>query len=160
MRVFNKISYNQFEKDVISDIDLYNSYKMPQRSTENSAGYDFFSIMDYVIKPCESKKISLSIKACLNCDEVLFLIVRSSMGFKYNIRMCNQIGVIDSDYYDNIDNEGHIWIKLQNEGEKDYTIKKGDKIIQGIFLKYLLVDNEKEVKNKRVSGIGSTNKEG
>ena len=160
MRVFNKISYNQFEKDVISDIDLYNSYKMPQRSTENSAGYDFFSIMDYVIKPGESKKIPLGIKACMNCDEVLFLIVRSSMGFKYNIRMCNQIGVIDSDYYDNIDNEGHIWIKLQNEGEKDYTIKKGDKIIQGIFLKYLLVDNEKEVKNKRVSGIGSTNKEG
>ena len=89
-------------------------------------------------------------------DEVLLLIVRSSMGFKYNVRMCNQVGVIDSDYYNNLDNEGHIWIKLQNHGEKDYIVKKGDKIIQGIFTKFLTVTSENEIKNKRISGIGST----
>ena len=59
------------------------------------------------------------------------------MGFKYNIRLCNQVGVIDADYYNNKDNEGHIWIKIQNEGEKELTFQKGEAIVQGIFFKYL-----------------------
>ena len=80
------------------------------------------------------------------------------MGFKYNVRMCNQVGVIDADYYNNNDNEGHMWIKIQNEGDKDYIVKKGDAMIQGIFMKYLKVDNEEIIENERIGGIGSTNK--
>ena len=64
------------------------------------------------------------------------------MGFKYNVRMCNQVGVIDKDYYNNKDNEGHIWIRIQNEGDKPYIVKKGEGMIQGVFMKYLVVDNE------------------
>ena len=75
------------------------------------------------------------------------------MGFKYNVRMCNQVGVIDADYYNNKDNEGHIWIKIQNEGDKDYVVKKSDGIIQGIFVKYLLVDNEDKEFNDRQSNL-------
>ena len=93
----------------------------------------------------------------MNSDEVLFLIIRSSLGFKNNIRMCNQVGVIDSDYYGNINNEGHIFVKLQNEGTEAFSVKKGTRICQGIFVKYLTVDNEEEINNERVSGIGSTN---
>ena len=89
-------------------------------------------------------------------DEVFLLLVRSSMGFKYNVRMCNQVGVIDSDYVDNSENEGHMWIKLYNEGEEDFVVKKGDKIAQGIFIKYLKIDNDSTV-SKRNGGIGSTN---
>ena len=62
----------------------------------------------------------------MNEDEVLFLIVRSSMGFKYNVRMTNQTGVIDSDYYNNETNEGHMWISLQNEGKEDFIVKAVD----------------------------------
>ena len=159
MRKFEKISYEQFKKDISSDLELYNSYNLPKRSTKGSAGYDFESIMDFTLKPGEIKKIPLGIKASMNSDEVLFLIVRSSMGFKYNVRMCNQVGVIDSDYYENLDNEGHIFIKLENHGDKDYVVKKGDKIIQGIFIKYLTVDEEEKINNARTSGIGSTDKE-
>ena len=159
MRKFEKISYEQFKKDISSDLELYNSYNLPKRSTKGSAGYDFESIMDFTLKPGEIKKIPLGIKASMNSDEVLFLIVRSSMGFKYNVRMCNQVGVIDSDYYGNLDNEGHIFIKLENHGDKDYVVKKGDKIIQGIFMKYLTVDEEEKINNARTSGIGSTDKE-
>ena len=159
MRKFEKISYEQFKKDISSDLELYNSYNLPKRSTKGSAGYDFESIMDFTLKPGEIKKIPLGIKASMNSDEVLFLIVRSSMGFKYNVRMCNQVGVIDSDYYGNLDNEGHIFIKLENHGDKDYVVKKGDKIIQGIFIKYLTVDEEEKINNARTSGIGSTDKE-
>jgi len=70
--------------------------------------------------------------------------------------MCNQVGIIDSDYYSNISNDGHIWISLQNEGTKTYEIKKGDKICQGIFNKYLLTDNDNNYNNIRTGGIGST----
>ncbi|MCM1370547.1 MAG: deoxyuridine 5'-triphosphate nucleotidohydrolase [Clostridium sp.] len=156
-RYFEKISYEQFKKDIKDDVLLYKKYDTPKRSTKKSAGYDFISIIDFTLKQNEIKKIPLGIKANMNDDEVLFLFVRSSQGFKYNIRMCNQVGIIDADYYNNIDNEGHIWVKLQNEGDKDYEVHIGDKICQGIFMKFLTVDNEKEITNIRVGSIGSTN---
>lgn len=159
MRFFEKISYEQFIKDVKDDFGMYSSYNLPKRSTKNSAGYDFEALYDFTIKPSEIVKIPLGIKVSMNQDEVLFILVRSSMGFKYNVRLVNQVGVIDSDYYNNIDNEGHMFIKLQNEGNKDFIVKKGDKICQGIFTKYLTVDNEENIEKERTSGFGSTDKE-
>ena len=151
MRRFEKISFNQFEKDVENNEILYNEYLLPKRDTENAAGYDFYSLFDFVLNPGEIKKIPTGVKACMEPDEVLFLIDRSSQGFKYNVRMCNQVGVIDSDYYNNNSNEGHIWIRLQNEGNKPYEVKKGDGIIQGIFIKYLVVDDEERSFKNRTS---------
>lgn len=157
MRKFEKISFEQFKKDIKDDIELYNSYNIPKRSTKNSAGYDFESLYDFTLKPNEIIKMPTGIKVAMNPDEVLFMIVRSSMGFKYNVRLVNQIGVIDSDYYNNLDNEGHMFIKLHNQGNLDYVVKKGDKICQGIFTKYLTVDDEEQIENERLSGFGSTN---
>ncbi len=160
MRCLEKISFNQFKKDICNDEKLYKNYNLPVRSTVSSAGYDFFSLIDLILKKDETKKIPTGIKANMNTGEVLLLIVRSSMGFKYNVRMCNQVGVIDKDYYNNIDNEGHIWLALKNEGDKDYEIKVGDKICQGIFMKFLTIDNEQKIKNERIGGIGSTTNKG
>ena len=157
MRKFEKISFEQFKKDIKEDTLLYNSYNLPKRSTKGSAGYDFEAIESFVLNPNETIKVPTGIKASMNSDEVLLCVVRSSMGFKYNVRMCNQVGVIDSDYYNNSDNEGHIWIKLHNHGTDVYTVNKGDKICQGIFIKYLTVDDEEEVEKERESGLGSTN---
>ena len=95
----------------------------------------------------------------MNNDEVLMLFVRSSQGFKYNVRLCNQVGILDGDYYNNESNEGHIWIKIQNQGNKDYFAKSGEAICQGIFTKYLTVDNEEKIKNERKGGFGSTSGE-
>ena len=159
MRKFEKISFEQYKKDVCDDIELYDNYNIPCRKTKCSAGYDFESLKDFILKPNEIIKLPLGVKVCMNEDEMLMLFVRSSQGFKYNIRMCNQVGIIESDYYNNIDNEGHMWIKLQNEGDKDYIVKKGYGICQGIFTKFLTVDDEKQIENERKGGIGSTNKE-
>ena len=159
MRKFEKISFEQFKIDVKDDVNLYDSYNIPKRSTKNSAGYDFESLYDFTLKPNEIIKIPTGIKVTMNSDEVLFIIVRSSMGFKYNVRLVNQVGVIDSDYYNNSDNEGHIFIKLHNQGNKDYIVKKGEKICQGIFTKYLTVDNEEKIEKERISGFGSASKE-
>ncbi len=144
MRKFEKISIEQFKKDITEDEKLYKEYLLPKRSTKYAAGYDFYSIFDYTLKPGEIKKIPTGVKVIMEDDDALLLLDRSSMGFKYNVRMCNQVGVIDKDYYNNNDNEGHMWIKIQNEGEKDYIVKKGDGICQGIFIKYLKTDDDIE----------------
>lgn len=151
MRKFEKISFEQFKKDVKDDKNLYEEYKLPSRETKKAAGYDFYALYDYTLKPGEIKKIPTGIKVNMEIDDALLLLDRSSMGFKYNVRMCNQVGVIDADYYNNKDNEGHMWIKIQNEGDKDYVVKRGDGMCQGIFIKYLTVDNEDEKFEERTS---------
>ena len=159
MRKFEKISLKQFIKDTKLTKKEYELYSIPKRSTKYSSGYDFMALEDFTLNPNEIKLIPTGIKADMNENEVLMLYIRSSLGFKYNIRMCNQTGIIDKDYYNNEDNEGHIFVKIQNEGIKPKMFKQGENIVQGIFLNYLTTDNEEEIENERKGGIGSTNKE-
>lgn len=151
MRKFEKISFEQFKKDIKDDRVLYDSYRLPSRDTKASAGYDIYLIEDISLKPGEIKKIPTGLKACFNSDEVLFFIVRSSMGFKHNIRLTNQVGVIDADYYNNIDNEGHMWISIQNESDIKKEFTKGEAIAQGIFMRYLTIDDDKFENSSRRS---------
>ena len=154
MRKFEIIDRDTFIKDIPNG--NYDDVILPKRGTISSAGYDFYSVISVTLKPGERKVIPTGIRVIMNNNEFLGIFIRSSLGFKYNVRMCNQVGVIDSDYYNNIDNEGHIFIKLQNHGDNDYVVKTGDKICQGIFINYLVVDNEEKIDRKRLSGIGST----
>ena len=156
MRKFEKVSIDEFSK--YYDKKLYEEYDLPKRMTAYSAGYDFLAIEGFTIKPGEIKKIPTGYKATFGTDEMLMILVRSSMGFKYNVRMTNQVGIIESDYYNNIDNEGHMFVSLQNEGDKDFVVKKGEGYAQGIFTKFLICDDDITT-NERQGGLGSTNKE-
>ena len=156
MRKFEKVSIDEFSK--YYDKKLYEEYDLPKRMTSHSAGYDFFAIEGFTLKPGEIKKIPTGYKATFGSDEMLMILVRSSMGFKYNVRMTNQVGIIESDYYNNIDNEGHIFVSLQNEGDIDFVVKKGEGYAQGIFTKFLICDDDVTT-NERQGGLGSTNKE-
>ena len=157
MRKFEKISLNQFIKDTKITTKEYELYNIPKRSTQYSAGYDFMALEDFTLNPNEIKLIPTGIKADMNENEVLMLYIRSSLGFKYNLRLCNQTGIIDSDYYNNENNEGHIFIAIQNEGKETVNLKAGDRFAQGIFMKYLTVDDETQINNVRQGGMGSTN---
>lgn len=158
MRKFEKISLEQFKQDTGLTEKEYELYHTPKRSTKYSAGYDFMALTDFTINPNEIKLIPTGIKADMNEDEVLMIYIRSSLGFKFNLRMCNQTGIIDKDYYNNKDNEGHIFVKIQNEGDKPKEFKQGENIVQGIFTKFLTIDNEDTIENERSGGFGSTNK--
>lgn len=158
-RYFEKISFEQFKKDIGDDKDAYNGFELPKRSTKKSAGYDFKAIYDFVIHPGETMKIPTGIKVNMGDDEVLMIFVRSSMGVKHGIRMANSVGIIDSDYYNNENNEGHMYITLKNDSDKDYVVQKNEGFGQGIFTKFLTIDNEEEITNDRKGGFGSTNKE-
>ncbi|HIS11513.1 MAG TPA: dUTP diphosphatase [Candidatus Onthocola stercoravium] len=155
MRKFEKVSIDEFSK--YYDKKLYEEYDLPKRMTSHSAGYDFFAIEGFTLMPGEIKKIPTGYKATFGSDEMLMILVRSSMGFKYNVRMTNQVGIIESDY-NNIDNEGHMFVSLQNEGDRDFVVKKGEGYAQGIFTKFLICDDDVTT-NERQGGLGSTNKE-
>lgn len=151
MRDFEKISYKQFCKDVCNDKEMYNNYQLPARDSKRTAGYDIYLLEDIVLKPNDIVKLPTGIKSYFNDDEFLLIVVRSSIGFKYNIRLVNQVGVIDADYYNNHDNEGHIFIKIQNEGKETVSFKTGDAIVQGIFLKYLATKSDMNLGLERES---------
>lgn len=157
MRKFEKISLSEFIQDTKLTEKEYNEVTLPKRATNSSAGYDFHLLEDITLKPNEIKKIPTAIKVQMNPNEVLMIYIRSSLGFKYNLRLCNQTGIIDSDYYNNQDNEGHIFIAIQNEGTQTVKLKAHERFAQGIFMNYLITDNEEEITKKRQGGLGSTN---
>ncbi len=143
--------------------------ELPVRSTKNSAGYDFFAACDVTIpsyykellkagnEPIKPTLVKTGIKAYMLEDEVLFLYNRSSNPIKKGLVLANSVGVIDSDYYSNPDNDGHIMVAFYNFYPFDIKISKGDKIAQGVFQKYLVADND-DASNVRLGGFGSTGK--
>lgn len=163
---FEKVSWAQFQKDYVDTfgegktIDMneirkiYDNIKLPIRSTSGSAGYDFKSPIDFKLKPGSTIKIPTGIKVKIDDGWVLKCYPRSGLGFKYKMRMANVVPIIDSDYYYS-DNEGHIFLKLSNEGEKDISINSGDKIIQGVFVPYGITYDDC-VNKTRNGGVGST----
>lgn len=99
--------------------------------------------------------VPTGIKCYLPHGYYLQLSVRSSLPLKHWLIMANSIGVIDADYYNNSDNEGHIYFQLINLGQYPIIIKKGDCFGQGIILPYN-VTNEDNTTAARVGGFGST----
>ncbi len=158
---------------------------MPIRATRHAAGYDFEAAEDCLIpsiwkvlvrnkqlsneenhfslgednrKHLKSTLVPTGIKSYMGEDEFLQLANRSSNPIKNQLLLPNGIGVIDSDYYDNEANEGHIYFQFINYGIKDHLIKKGDRIGQGIFLPFLKADNERITEQNRLGGFGSSGK--
>lgn len=129
---------------------------LPQRTTAESAGYDIECAETVTINPGEVKIVPTGIKAFMAYNEFLAIHIRSSIGIKRHIMLANCTGIIDSDYYNNEDNEGHILLGLYNLGTEAVTLEKGERIAQGIFTKYL-VANDDEANGIRRGGIGSTN---
>lgn len=132
--------------------------QIPKRSTKRSAGYDFALLEEIVIPAKKIVAAKTGLKAYMNDDEVLFIYPRSSLAKKRGLMLSNNVGVVDADYYNNIDNDGHIMISLFNFTNENVVLLKGERVAQGIFQKYLKATNEEQVTNNRKGGFGSTNK--
>lgn len=135
--------------------------KLPKRSTELSAGYDFFAPEDVIVLPMKANSqpilVRTGIKAYMPKDEFLMICNRSSNPAKKHLVVPNGIGVVDSDYVDNPDNEGEIGFLFYNLSDEMVFIKKGDKLGQGIFVKFATTDDD-DASGKREGGFGSTGK--
>lgn len=99
--------------------------------------------------------VPTGIKCKMPEDMYLELSVRSSCPLKHWLILANGVGVIDADYYNNPDNEGHIFFQIINLSPFDIILKKGDAIGQGIFKKYYLTDDDAATA-ERQGGFGST----
>lgn len=156
---FYKVSKEQFLGDMAEERlfpteSAYDNLELPKRATKGSAGYDFYSPIDFKLKLGQTIKIPTGIRCEMNSDYALFIMPRSGLGFKYQIFLSNTLALIDSDFAYS-DNEGHIMIKLLNNGKKDLNIKEGDKFCQGVFIPYgVTIDDN--VNDKRNGGLGST----
>jgi dUTP pyrophosphatase len=152
---------------------------LPKRSTKSSAGYDFECAEEITIEPMwkhilgmivsnrfsfdkkaiqESLKptlVATGVKSYMNNDEALFMYNRSSNPIKNFLLLTNGVGVVDSDYYSNPNNDGAISFQFINFGVFPKTIKKGERVGQGIFQPYLKADND-DAEGERTGGHGST----
>lgn len=130
---------------------------LPSRKTESSAGYDFYLPEDVLVKAGQVTLVPTGIKAYMANDEYLGMHIRSGTAMKLKLTMINGQGIIDADYYNNEDNEGHIQLLVYSLNTEDVLLKKGDRIAQGIFYKFLITDNDATTeKSIREGGFGST----
>ena len=151
---FEKVSIAEFTKSSLES--LYDKIILPKRATAGSAGYDFFAPETFTVKPNQTIKIATGIRVKIDEGWVLNIYPRSSLGFKYRLRLDNTVGIIDSDYYF-ADNEGHIFIKMTNCSDKEFTVEEGNAFAQGVFTPYgITVDDD--ATGLRKGGFGSTDK--
>lgn len=151
-----KDSFPEYNKTTINEI--YDSLKLPKRATVGSAGYDFYTPIDFILKPNETIKIPTGIRVSISEGWFLAIFPRSGLGFKYRLQLNNTVGIIDSDYYHS-DNEGHIFIKITNDSNENKTveIKKGQGFAQGIFMPFGICEDD-DTNQQRNGGFGSTTK--
>lgn len=157
---FEKVDYEFFKKDSINNgfeptEDIFNKIPIPERKTAGAAAYDFVTPYDLELYPDERKIVPTGIKAQMGDGEMLLLTVRSSVGIRGGVVMSNTIGVIDSDFYSNPDDDGDIKLPLWNSSSKRVQYKAGDRIVQGFFINFLKVDGD-SASAERTGGTGST----
>lgn len=140
-------------------IEKFKEFKpvLPKRQTKYSAGYDLATIEEVTIKPGEIVLIKTGLKVEIPKDEVMLIFPRSSLGIKRGLTMANNVGVIDADYYNNDNNEGHIKIPILNFGKEDVTLTKDERVAQGIFIKYYQTKDDEIAETERIGGFGSSN---
>ena len=147
-----------FEETFQSSAPAVESLPLPKRATAGSAGYDFYAPEAFTLAPGQTIKIPTGVRAKIAEGWVLMLFPRSGLGFKYRLQLDNTVGVIDSDYFGS-DNEGHIFVKITNDGKsgKTLTVNKGEGFCQGIFLPFGVTEDD-EATALRNGGFGSTTK--
>ncbi len=136
----------------------YARIELPRRGTPCSAGYDIRTPFAVRLPAGESLVIPTGLRVSMADDMWLGVYIRSSLGFKYNVRLKNSVAVIDADYY-GADNEGHLKVGIYNGGDRELVLEAGDAFAQGILQKYYLTEDDDPVRKRRTGGFGSTNRE-
>ena len=134
---------------------------LPVRKTKYSAGYDIEAAEDCIVPAFKPEiaptLVKTGLKSYMGEGEYLMLCNRSSNPKKKGLVLANGEGIVDADYYENPDNDGHIMFAFYNIKDEDVEIKKGDAIGQAIFQKFLITDDDTAT-GERKGGFGSTSK--
>ena len=136
-------------------VSKYPNATLPFRATEHSAGYDFCASEGVYVRSHSISLIPTGIKCQLEPEYYLQLALRSSTPKKKGLMLANGIGIIDADYYNNPDNEGHIMFQVYNFTDSTVEIEEGERIGQGVILTYFTTDDD-NASGTRSGGFGST----
>lgn len=131
---------------------------LPKRQTAHAAAYDIEAAEDTLVPRFQPgvkpTMIATGLKAYCQPDECYFVFNRSS-GASKGLVLANGVGIIDADYYNNSENDGHFRVVVFNVTDHDLVIKKGDRIAQVVFQKFLTTDGDAAT-GERKGGFGST----
>lgn len=136
-----------------------NEFGLPQFATTGAAGIDVRAMIEeesIVIKAGQQAKVGLGFALHINNPNLVAVLVpRSGLGTKHGIGLANTIGIIDSDY------TGEIIAMLKNNGKEDFTLNRGDRIAQILFMHveqplFQIVENFSETSERGANGFGST----
>ena len=142
-------------KATIVDRELYGDMPLPEYSTNGSAAIDLRACIqaDVLLAPGSTILIGSGIALDM-CEKSIagLLLPRSGIGYKNGIVLANLVGLIDFDY------TKEVKIAVWNRGDKEYIIKRGDRICQIMFIevvktKFQWVDSLEESIH---GGFGST----
>jgi dUTP pyrophosphatase len=133
---------------------LSNDSILPTRGSDGAVGYDIYSNMGCVIRSSESGLVSTGIAVVLPSGVYGRVAPRSGLAVKHGIQV--GAGVIDPDY------TGEVKVVLFNHGDKDFEVKKGDRIAQ-LVLERCETPPVKEIEiieetDRGSGGFGSTGK--
>ena len=161
MRVarFLPVSDGQFRadwQDAFPGAALPERPRSPRRATAGSAGYDFYAPLDFCLEPGDSIKIPTGFRARIAAGWVLMLFPRSGLGFRYRLQLNNTVGIVDADYF-GARNEGHIFVKLTNAGDRPLSVGAGEAFAQGVFVPFGLTEDD-DAGGERLGGFGSTDR--
>ncbi|AUF82677.1 dUTP pyrophosphatase [Tetraselmis virus 1] len=131
---------------------LCDDAKMPCRGDQGAAGFDVYSTEDAVIPKGGRNGVGTGLSMACPPNHYIRVAPRSGLAFKNGIDVL--AGVIDESY------RGEIKVILQNLGDNDFSVKKGDRIAQLIFEKISipmleLVDSLSDTE-RGSGGFGST----
>lgn len=154
---FYHVSPSRFREDwadAFPGADIPPLPPLPRRATAGSAGYDFFAPEGFRLEPGETVKLPTGVRARIGDGWVLMLFPRSGLGFKYRLQLNNTVGVVDADYF-GARNEGHIFVKLTNAGDRPVEVARGEAFAQGVFLPFGITEDD-DAAGERTGGFGST----
>lgn len=123
----------------------------PTRAHETDAGLDLYAAEDQEVPACGSAIFDTGVHVQLPPFTAGMIVSKSGLNFKRDIV---SDGLIDIPY------RGSIRVKLYNQGQKSYTVKRGDKISQlvvvDIHLPTLQIVDELDETDRGNNGFGST----
>lgn len=160
--LFNQLRKYEVDRETIDTNGLAYMYKpIGYFSAMRDKRTEPYSIeeMKYLVKHLNLvTMIPTGLKITMDSDKYLAIHPRSSMGINCLLMLPHQTGIVDADYYNNKDNEGHIFVPMVNLSPFDIKINKGDRIAQGIIQRYTTLDysGNDYIKAVRDGGYGST----
>ncbi len=134
---------------------LLKTVSLPQYHTKDSAGFDLSAAADVVIPAGAIAKVPTGLVIAAPKGHFLLIAARSSLSLKKGLTMANGIGIIDPDYAGHDD---EISIILYNFTSKPVSVKKGERLAQGVFLPagQAKWQEAKNLKQASRGGFGST----